>query len=42
MKRSEHRAWAEEARSANSHPDEADLEDGKKFAKQIMKKASSS
>ena len=35
----EHRAWAEEARSADSHPDAADLEDGKDFAKSIMKKS---
>ena len=32
MKRPEHKAWAEEARSAASHPDDADVEDAKDFA----------
>lgn len=39
MKQPEHRAWAEMAQSAKSHPDHADLEDGKKFAKEMMHKA---
>jgi len=38
-KKPEHRAWAEEARGAFAHPDEADLEDAKEFAKKMMKKA---
>jgi hypothetical protein len=38
-KKPEHRAWAEEARSAASHPDAADIEDGKVFAKNMMKKS---
>jgi flavodoxin len=38
-KKPEHRAWAEEARGAAAHPDEADLEDAKEFAKKVMKKA---
>jgi flavodoxin I len=38
-KKPEHRAWAEEARGAAVHPDEADLEDAKDFAKKLMKKA---
>jgi flavodoxin len=38
-KKPEHRVWAEEARSAASHPDAADLEDGKDFAKNMMKKS---
>ncbi len=38
-KKPEHRAWAEEARGAASHPDAADLEDGKDFAKNMMKKS---
>jgi flavodoxin I len=39
MKKPEHKAWAEEAQSASGHPDEADLEDAKGFAKQMVKKA---
>jgi flavodoxin len=42
MKTSEHKAWAEQARSADGHPDDADFEEAKNFAKEIMKKASSS
>ena len=41
MKKPEHRAWAEEAQSAATHPDEADLADGRDFAKEMMKKATS-
>jgi flavodoxin len=40
MKQPEHKAWAQEAQSAASHPDEADLADGKDFVKQMMAKAS--
>jgi flavodoxin len=39
MSKPEHKAWAEEAQGAATHPDEADLEDGKQFAKQMVKKA---
>jgi flavodoxin I len=35
----EHQAWAEEARSAHGHPDEADLADGREFARGILAKA---
>lgn len=35
----EHRAWAMEAQSAQSHPDAADLEDARIFAKGAVKKA---
>jgi flavodoxin len=38
-KKPEHRAWAEEAQGAAIHPDEADLEDAKDFAKKMLKKA---
>ena len=38
-KKPEHRAWAEEAQGAAAHPDAADLEDAKDFAKKMMKKA---
>ena len=38
-KQPEHRAWAEEAQGAAAHPDEADLEDAKDFAKNMLKKA---
>jgi flavodoxin len=41
MKRPEDRAWAMEARSAASHPDEADLEDGREFARLMLSKARS-
>jgi flavodoxin len=41
MKKPEHRAWAQEAQSALMHPDEADLEDGKDFARRIVTKARS-
>ncbi len=39
MKRSEDRAWAMEAQSAVGHPDEADLEDGREFARFMVSKA---
>ncbi len=32
----EHRAWAEMAASARTHPDEGDLEDARSFAKWVM------
>lgn len=39
MEQPEHRAWAEEAQSANSHPDPSDLEDGQDFARKMIAKA---
>jgi len=36
LKQPEHRAWAETAKSAASHPDESDLEDARHFAKTII------
>ena len=42
MKRPEDRAWAMEAQSAVGHPDEADLEDGREFARLMVGKARSS
>ena len=36
LKQPEHRAWAETAKSAASHPDESDLEDAKHFAKKTL------
>jgi len=39
MKQLEHQAWAEEALGAQGHPDEADLADGREFAKGILAKA---
>ena len=41
MKNPEHRGWAIEAQSAGGHPGEADLEDGKEFARWMMTKARS-
>ena len=41
MKRPEDRAWAMEAQSAVGHPDEADLEDGREFARLMVGKARS-
>ncbi len=38
MQKPEHRAWAEEAQSAEGHPDKADLEDAKKFALDMLAK----
>lgn len=40
MKQPEHRAWAQMAQSAASHPNAADLADGKAFARNMMDKAS--
>jgi flavodoxin I len=37
----EHKAWVEEAHSAAEHPDQADLEDLKAYAKRIVAKARS-
>ena len=39
MQKPEHRAWAMEAQSATGHPDAADLEDAKEFARQMVRKA---
>ena len=42
MHKAEHKAWAQEAQSsAARHPDDADLEDGKDFARKMMDKAHS-
>jgi len=38
MSQPEHRAWAQEAQSADSHPDSSDLEDAKDFAIKMMAK----
>jgi flavodoxin len=38
MAKLEHKAWAEEAQGACEHPDDADLADGKDFAKGILAK----
>ena len=35
----EHAAWVDEARTAATHPDEADLHDAREFAKDILLKA---
>ena len=35
LKKPEHRAWAETAKSAANHPDESDLEDARQFAKKV-------
>jgi len=40
MKKPEHKAWAEEALSADGHPDQHDLADGKKFATEMITKLS--
>lgn len=40
MNKPEHKAWAIEAQSAVTHPDDADLEDGKEFAGLMIAKAS--
>ena len=37
MKTLENRAWAEEAQSADGHPDAADLADAKEFALKMLK-----
>lgn len=39
MSKPEHKAWAEEAQGAATHPDKADLEDGEEFAKKMVKKS---
>jgi flavodoxin len=39
MNKPEHKAWAMEAASAKAHPDKADLEDARTFARGILKKA---
>ncbi|MBW2560911.1 MAG: hypothetical protein JRE40_08660 [Deltaproteobacteria bacterium] len=41
MQKPEHRAWAEEAQSAEGHPDQGDLEDAKKFALEMIAKIGS-
>ncbi len=41
MNKPEHKAWAIEATSANGHPDSADLDEAKTFAKDMFKKAGS-
>jgi flavodoxin len=38
MKSLEHQAWAEEAQGAIDHPNDADLADGKTFARHILAK----
>jgi flavodoxin len=38
MKQQENKAWAEEAQSADMHPDQADLEDAKAFALSMLTK----
>ena len=37
MKKPENKAWAEEAQSADGHPDTADLADAKEFALKMLK-----
>jgi len=39
VKKPEHRVWAQMARSANTNPDEADLEDARQFAKKVIGKS---
>lgn len=39
MNKPEGRAWAAEAQSADNHPDLADLEDGKEFARLMISRA---
>jgi len=39
LKKPEHRAWAETAKSAVTHPDEADLQDARQFARKVITKA---
>ena len=39
MNKAEYRFWALEAQSAAGHPDDADFEDAKQFAKQMLVKA---
>ncbi|GBE04539.1 MAG TPA: hypothetical protein ENG95_04760 [Nitrospirae bacterium] len=42
VSQAENRAWAQEAMGADPHPDKADLEDAREFAKKIMATSSSS
>jgi flavodoxin len=42
MNKAEYRFWALEAQSATGHPDDADLEDGKQFARLMLGKAKQS
>jgi len=39
MQKPEHKAWAMEAQSAVTHPDEGDLEDARDFAEKMVAKA---
>ncbi len=39
VQKAEHKAWAIEAQASNGHPDSADLEDGKDFARMMIYKA---
>ncbi len=39
MQKPEHKAWAMEAQSAEGHPDKADLEDARMFARSMLKQA---
>lgn len=41
MQKAEHRAWAEEAQSAAGHPDSADLEDAKEWARWMVTRSRS-
>jgi flavodoxin len=41
LSKPEHKAWVEEAQSAFGHPDAADLEDGKDFARRMVIKSRS-
>jgi flavodoxin len=36
IKKPEHQAWAETAKSADNHPDKSDLEDARHFAKKVI------
>jgi flavodoxin len=38
VKQAEHQTWAEEAQGACNHPDDADLADGKEFARGVLAK----
>jgi len=39
MKQPQNRAWAQEARTADGHPDAADLQDAREFAAEVIAKA---
>ncbi|TFG92468.1 MAG: hypothetical protein E4H15_03665, partial [Syntrophobacterales bacterium] len=41
MQKPEHSAWAQEAQSAEGHPDQGDVEDAKKFALEMIAKIGS-